>query len=177
MSIAIDLELKNNIPIGPVLPEVGKALQEILALTYIPVIIAEFSVKNEPLIDSYLIEPSSELIAVKIENEPEIATIITYTMDYPIEESRVAVSFCSYRTPLEVALVAAVAIALGRFLKEDIYDSSLFYQTVLNQSAARLAENLRLEGSFDDYKLAAQELYNKLPKAMPDLKRPERKAE
>lgn len=166
MSIALVLELTNSIPINQVLPIVSNALRGILSLTFTPVVVAEKISSGEAVLDTDLIEPSSEMIAFKIVNEPEVATTHAYILDYPEEKTHVAVSLQRWRTPLESALVAAVAIAFGEFLKEEIYDSASFYSTVPSQSATELLERLKLNKNFDDYRFAAQEFYNSLPKAM-----------
>lgn len=166
MSIALDLKLTKSIPINRVLPEAGKALQVMLGLTFTPIMTAEMVTDGKALSNADVIEPSSGVIAIRIVNEPEVATVHPFTLDFPDEKTYVAVSLQTWRTPLEAALVAAVAIAFGRYLRGEINDSASFYSAVLSQSATELMERLKLNKSFDDQRLAAQEFYDSLPKAM-----------
>lgn len=166
MSIALDIELKRSIPIKHVLPEIGKALREILGLRFNPVVVAEKYVNGGTVLDTDLIEPSSKLIAIKIINEPDVAMINSFTVDFPEEKTYVAIILQPWRTPLAAALVSATAIAFGKYLEETINDSASFYTREPSQTAANLVERLKPDKAFNDYRLAAKEFYSRLPKTM-----------
>lgn len=169
MSIGLEVELTKPISIRPVLPLIGKTLQEILGLSSIPEIVAEEYVDRTwvPL-RSELIAEDSKLIGLSIAGEPETVSVFACFRggEYRPEEEHGIFAFIEVtgpRTPLVLALTAAVAATLGRECGTDITDNMPFFSNVFDQSADDLVKALKVKQSFDDYRDAATVFYRSLP--------------
>jgi hypothetical protein len=169
MSISLTLKLVTPLPIGAMLPKIGVALQEVLRLSETPLIIAEGYVNRirSPL-RSDTLSLGSGTIFFEIINEPEIASVVVYEIQHPLlsnEEQGVftSVHVSSFRTPLEYALVAAVAASFSRELDTPVIDNRPFFTEVLSQSADSFVEAIKVKDVFEDYRLAAQAFYSLLP--------------
>lgn len=169
--LSLTLKLQRPLLIQPLLVEIGTALQEILGLTFIPVIVAEeyLNWTRIPL-QSDELRLDSNMIFFEISNESEIVSVNTYAIKEPLlsdEEQGIFVSIAAEirRTPLEVALAASVAVTFGRELGNPIQDLATFYTPVLSQSGESFINAIKVREPFDDYHLAAKTFYDALLRA------------
>lgn len=170
MSISIDIKLTTPIDIITVLPNIGTALREILGLTFTPRLKAEEYINGRlsPLRDGKL-HVETNVILIGIAKEPETASLGVYEVNSSqlSEEENGAFVYISsenQRNALELALVAAVAIALGRELGMPVIDDTPFYTDVLSQSVDNFVQAIRVKGYYDDYHVSSKVFYDALLK-------------
>lgn len=168
--LSLVLKQKRPLIIGETLrEEIGGALQEMLGLVSRPTIVSKEYVKGAHVpTESYELSPISNRILIEIVGQPESATVTTYEVDEPSlpddeQGAFVSVSPATMRTPLEAALAASVALVFGRELGSEIGDPPTFYTSRLNQSPDSFIKAVKISGTFDDYRVAADEFYGKLP--------------
>ena len=168
MSIALEVKLTMPITIRAFLPKIGKALQEILELSFVPKILAEEYVDRKwvPL-ESDVLTKDSRLIGILIEGEPETVSVFAHSraQDRLINEHGVfaIVEVTGPRTPLILALTAAVAVALGRECGTEVADNMPFFSNVFDRSSDDFVKAIQVKDSFDDYRAAAESFYGSLP--------------
>lgn len=174
MSIDLNLKLTRPVEIDPLLPQISTFLRVILGQANIPNISAVgYDHDNEMFVPlkSRVIDLSSDTIFFKIDidDEPEIANVGVVQIEHPqlSDEEQgllVYVNSGSQRTPLEFALVAAVAAAIGYHLDTPVIDDMPFFTTGIDgQSANEFVNAIKVKGIFDDYRTAAQSFYESLP--------------
>jgi hypothetical protein len=172
MAIDVHIKLVKPIEVDVLIPLVSEALKEILGLANKPNIKVEgYDYDNEVSIPlkSHLIDSQSSTILFKIDDEPEIADITVFQVEHPqLDDAEigafVAVSSRSQRTPLEFALLGAVATAIGNYLDVPIIDDRPFFTSIHHsQSAREFIAAIKVKEHFDDYQIAAQAFYNSLP--------------
>lgn len=169
MSIALAVKLTQPISIRAVLPKIGKALQEILGLSFAPEIVVEQYQDRSwvPLKSEHLTE-DSKLIGFSITGESEtVAVFARYRgAEHLPEEPRdffAVIEVTGTRTPLVLALTAAVATALGRESGTAIIDDMPFFSSVFDQSADHFVNTIKVKNGFNDYRAAADAFYRSLP--------------
>jgi|SRR5215213_205035 len=168
MSIGLVVKLTHSVPVEEVLSEIGRTLKEILGLSFIPQVVAEeYSNREWGPLRAAVIAYSSSIIGFTIIGEPETAAVFTHVRnggDRPIEEQGifVTVEVAGIRTPLAFALVAAIAITIGRECTTEITDNMPFFSKNFDQSAESFVTNIKLDGYYDDYRAAAQNFYFEL---------------
>jgi hypothetical protein len=183
MSISLKLELVKPIPISNLLSEIGEALRAILGLKFDPVITAEVvSTKETAALQSFQIEAGAEDVKIGIAGEPETVTVYPftvpvspyaappYTEPIPLESIKDKLLVGIYPetcgTPLELALAAAIAVSFSKHLESEIVDSIPFYTEGLYHTADNFLSHVKVDHQFDDYRVAAQRFYDRLPKAL-----------
>jgi len=173
MSIDLNLKLTRPVEIDPLLPQISTFLRVILGQANIPNISAVgYDYNNEMFVPlkSSVIDLSSDTIFFKvdIDDEPEIANVGVIQIDQPelSDEEQgffVYVNSGSQRTPLEFALMAAVAAAIGYHLDTPVIDDRPFFTDIESQSANEFVNAIKVKALFDDYRMAAQSFYESLP--------------
>jgi hypothetical protein len=168
MSIGLEVKLTKPIIITSLLPKTGEALHELLGLSFIPEIVAEEYVDHtwKPL-QSDLLSEDARLIGISITGEPETASLFAHSRrgdDRPKEERGVfaIIEVTGARTPLALALTAAVAVALGRECATDVTDNMPFFSSSFDQSADDFVKAIKVKEGFGDYRSAAKTFYRSL---------------
>jgi hypothetical protein len=183
MSVSLKLELVKPLDVGSLLPEIGSILMVMLGLTFDPVIRAE-TMAGQAIIPLQVPDIKSEAgdIKIKIVGEPETVTVYPFSVPFSpyagppytepiplesiIDKIMVGIYPETCRTPLELALAAAIAVSFGRYLESEIVDPIPFFTRDLYPQADSFLSQIKVSRQFDDYRLAAQEFYDNLPKAM-----------
>ncbi len=152
MSTLIYVEQAKPIQIDALLSESSKALRSILGLSFDLELGAKFRWKTErPVPETYRLEPGFEDISIQLHGESADVTV-----SQSAEDDAVVVSPNIWRTVLEYALAAAIAIALAKYSDGEISDSASAYTKVYRQMADEFAQSIKVEGSYDNIKDAAQ---------------------
>jgi hypothetical protein len=143
MATLIRVEEVESIEVGLILPDVGKALSLILGLAFNLDLVAVDRFQEETTLpDSYCIKPGTQdLIRIKSLEGQAVISVSTHK-----DQRFVYVSPDVWRTVLERALAAAVAIALAEYSGSEITDSALAYTKVFSQPSKEFAESLKPEG-------------------------------
>ena len=172
MSIDLNVKMRRPVEVDPLLPQISTFLRVILGQANIPNIIAvTYDYDNEVFvpIKSRVIDLSSGeiLFKIDIDDGPEIAGVGVVRIEDPQlsneEQGLFAyVSSSSQRTPLEFALIAAVAAAISASLDSPVIDDMPFFTTTQSQSANQFVNAIKAKVSFGNYKLAAQFFYDSL---------------
>jgi hypothetical protein len=169
----LDVKLTRPVEIDLLLPKIGAALKEILCLTISPDIKAErYDDDDEVFLprDFRIIDQSSGTVTFKIADEPELADVVPCHVEHPMLSNEeqgdfLSVSSRSRRTPLEHALLAAVAAALSAHLDTPVIDDmSFFIEASSGLPAGEFVNTIRMSGHFDDYRKAATYFYGSLPR-------------
>ena len=182
MSISLKLELVKPIPVTALLSEISGALRTILGLVFDPVISAEVvSTPGAMPAQSFQIKLGAEDVKIKIAGEPEAVTVYPFTVpvsSYAVPPYTEPITLESIRdkllvglfsetcrTPLELALVASIAVSFSKYLESEIVDPIPFYTEGLYHTADGFLNTIKVDRQFDSYRLAAQRFYDRLPKA------------
>lgn len=173
MSIDLNLKLTRPVEIDPLLPQISTFLRVILGQVNIPNISAVgYDHDNEVFVPlkSRVIDLSSgeSLFKIDIDDEPEIVGVGVVQIEHPqlSDEEQglfVYVNSGSQRTPLEFALMAAVAAAISYHLDTPVIDDRPFFTDIESQSANEFVDTIKVKGLFEDYRIAAQCFYESLP--------------
>lgn len=169
MSIGLAVELTKNITIRAVLPKIGKALQEILGLSFAPEIVVEqYMDRTWVPLQSELLTEDSKLIGFSIAGEPETVAVFAHFRggEHLPEEPRgffAVIEVTGPRTPLVLALTAAAAAALGRECGTEVTDNTPFFSNVFDQSADHFVNAIKVRDVFEDHRAAAEVFYKSLP--------------
>ena len=173
MSIDLNLKLIRPVKIDLLLPQVSKILKVILGQANIPNITAvgyDYDNKDFVPLKSNVIDLSSGMILFKmdIDEEPEIVNVGVVQIEHPQlsdeeQGSFIYVNSGSQRTPLEFALMAAVAAAIGCYLDTPVIDDRPFFTAIQNQSANEFVNAIKVKDFFNDYRTASQVFYQSLP--------------
>jgi hypothetical protein len=171
MAIDLHIKLVKPVEVDTLIPLISEALREILGLSSKPNIKAEgydYDKEVSVPLKSRLIDSQSGTIFFKIDDEPEIADITVFQAEHPQLDDEeigafVAISSRSQRTPLEFALLGAVAAAIGNYLDVPIIDDRPFFTGIHRQLAREFIAAVKVKEHFDDYQIAAQTFYNSLP--------------
>lgn len=169
MSIGLVVQMTHPIVIRELLPKIGVALQEILALSFRPEILGqEYADRKWGPLQSDHITAASRLIGFEVRGESEIVAVCAHVRggDHRTRDEHgifMGIEVVGQRTPLEFALTAAVAIAVGRQCRADVTDNMPFFSVTFDQPADTFASSIKLQGVFDDYRVAAQVFYDSLP--------------
>jgi hypothetical protein len=142
MSTLIRVEEVEPIEIGLILPDVSNALRLILGLAFNLDLVAVDRFQERTILpESYCIKPENQdLIGIKCLEGQAIVSVGTH------EDKKYAyISPDGWRTALERALAAAVAIALAEYSASEISDSALAYTQVFSQSSQEFAQALKPE--------------------------------
>lgn len=182
MSVSLKLELVKPVPISALLPEISGALRTILGLTSDPVLTVEVVSDKEAVSpQSFQIESGAEDVKIGIAGEPEAVTVYPFTIQVspyavppytepiPLKSIKdkllVGLYPESCRTPLELALAAAIAVSFSKYLGSEIVDPIPFYTEGVYHTADNFLSHIKVDRQFDDYRVAAQRFYDRLPKA------------
>jgi hypothetical protein len=159
MSTLIRVEEVEPIEVGLILPDISEALRKILGLTYSPPVIAVDWIEYErELPDSHLIGPGKkEIIGIKPDEGKAIASVSTYE-----DQKYVYISPNRWRTALESALAAAVAVALAEYSDSEISDSALAFTREYSQPAEIFLKAIKAERTYYDVDEAAEEFGRRL---------------
>jgi hypothetical protein len=170
--VSLNLKLVKPLAISTLIAETSSALQEILRLSFTPIIVAEEYVNQKRIpLRSEEVRSDSGMLFLEILNEPEVVSIVTFEVEHPLlsdeeQGAFIGISANTWRTPLEDALAAAVAVAFARKLGTVIEDNACVYSPVLSQSAESFIDAVKVKEPFDDYRVAAQRFYEALPQAL-----------
>jgi hypothetical protein len=152
MSTLIYVEQARPIQIDVLLSESSKAIRSILGLSFDPELSAKFRWKTErPMPETYWLDQGFEDISIQLQGESADVTVSESAAD-----AAVVVSPNMWRTVLEYALAAAVAIALAKYSGGEISDSASAYTKVYRQMADKFTQSIKVEGTYDNIKDAAQ---------------------
>ena len=169
----LDVKLTRPVEIDLLLPKIGTALREILCLRTSPDIKAEWYDYNDEVFlpqNFRIIDQSSGRAIFEIDDEPENVFVEPFHVEHPMLSSEeqgdfLSVSSCSRRTPLEHALLAAVAAALSAHLDTPVIDDmSFFIEASSDLPADEFVNTIRMSGHFNDYRKAATYFYGSLPR-------------
>lgn len=169
MSIGLGVKLTKPITIRAVLPKIGKALQEILGLSFPPEIgVEQYVDRTWVPLQSELLTDDSKLIGFSIAGEPETVAVFAHFRggEHLPDEPRgifAVIEVTGTRTPLVLALTAAVATALGLESGTDIIDNMPFFSSIFDQSAEHFVNAIKVKDGFNDYRAAADAFYRSLP--------------
>lgn len=150
--MSIDLSLNSVRPIrtAALLPAISSVLMELLGLTFYPKLTLmqlEEGTQHHPVTDEIGSDQSPTLVvAIEDENGSAILTSVGDQM---------SVTAGGWRSNLEFALVAAVAIVLAREFGVDIWDDRLVFGEQHSATAEERLARLRGNGPHDDYHKAA----------------------
>jgi hypothetical protein len=182
MSVSLKLELVKPIDVGSLMPEIGSILKALLGLTFDPVIRTETMAGQETIsLQTPHIESGTGDIRINIVGEPEAVTVYPFTVPFSpyagppytepippesiIDKLMIGIYPDTCRTPLELALAAAIAVAFGRHLGSEVVDPIPFFTKDLFHPANSFFSQVKVDRQFDNYRTAAQEFYDNLPKA------------
>lgn len=169
MSIGLAVKLTKPVAIRAVLPKIGKALQEILGLSFAPEIVVEqYLDRTWVPLKSELLTEDTRLIGFSIAGESETVGVFAHFRggEHLPEEPReffAVIEVTGPRTPLVLALTAAVATALGRESGTDIIDNMPFFSGAFDQPAEHFVNAIKVKDGFNDYRAAADAFYKSLP--------------
>lgn len=170
MSISLSVKLTKPMLISAVLPDVIGALQEILGLSFRPIVKAKGFLNRERVpLQSDVVDQKSTMILFEIVDERAVVGVSVYRRDSdhdPGGEEGVfaTIDVSAWRSPLEYALAAAVAVAFGHQCDTMIMDYMPFYTRRFSQSADKFVKAIKVEATFTDYQTAGQAFYDSLPK-------------
>lgn len=158
MSIDLVLDLVYPVHLRPLLPKAHAVLIEILGVTSIPELTLQALEKGErvEVLSDELRDLKSPLFLVSIAGEPETVGLIVLS-------TRVTLTMAAWRSNLEYALGGALAIALARELGvRTICDDWRFFSAESEISPDDLLRRLKVAGSYNDFRKAAEQLSDRL---------------
>ncbi|MEW5978407.1 MAG: hypothetical protein AB1898_21635 [Acidobacteriota bacterium] len=157
MSIDLDLELTHPISLDDLLSKAGRVLVEMLGLRSIPRLAVEYweAGRCHASPDVELRERTAGIFTISFVDEPESVQVMA-------GKRSVSVSMGSPRTNLQYALGAAIAIALAQELGVPIEDDRGFFRSGSQTSAQDLLERLKVTGSWNDCRKAAEQLTGRI---------------
>ena len=174
MSVGLKTKISAGIELNDLIQDSERALQEILNLSGEPELRAVQFVgkKWRPLICPYELSAESPIIGLRIQGEPEFASMSIYKRtaerfpepDWKPEElgEVASVEVCSVRTGLSFALVAAVSIALARRSGALIADETRFYTASFDSSPYDFMSSIQVVQKMDNYRAAANRFEQQL---------------
>ncbi|MDT4966684.1 MAG: hypothetical protein QOJ64_1421 [Acidobacteriota bacterium] len=161
MSISLAVKVTKPILISRLLTNTGEVLAEILGLSFTPSLEANEYVNQEWVTaTSEDLTADSNFIGIKIAGEPETAPMFVSNHDWThageVGRGEFAiVDVGGGRTPLDFAIAAAVAAAIGRAHRSEIEDYLPYFTPLLEQSADDFVAAIKVRDKFDDYRQAA----------------------
>ena|SRR5215471_4447126 len=158
MSIDLYLELTRPISLRLLLPKARAMLAEILGVPSVPELTLHALEGGErvEVATHELIPEESPLFLVSMTGEPETVALNAHG-------THVSLMMASWRSNLEYALGAALAIALARELGvRIIHDDSGFFSDEHQISPDDLLQRLKIAGTCSDYQEAAAQLEGRL---------------
>ena len=176
MSIGLTTKIAAGIEVGDLIPEVSRALKDILNFSVAPLLRSEWfdvdAARWHPLTGPHQLDVSSPLIGVSIQGEPEMASISIYERakdrfpesDWEPEElgKRASVGVSGVRTGLSFALVAAVSLAIARRSGGLISDEMRFYSSSFDSFPDEFLRSIRLTSNQNHYRAAAMQFEQQL---------------
>jgi hypothetical protein len=160
MAILLRVEDAQPFDLDQLLPKAGEALKIVLGLTSSLKLIGIQTWKPEAqLPQSYHVEMDSGSFGIKVDGENAMVYVAP-SKNY----GHICISPDGWRSKLEYALAAAVAIALAESFGTKISDPGCAYvRAPSNQSANKFAESIKVKGTFDDVNEAANAFFARLP--------------
>jgi hypothetical protein len=159
MSVSLEVEHARPIRINTILPKIGKALKEILNLTYEPEVVADSIWKpNQEASsqDSELFTPGVvEGFDVVIKGEGMIVAVFSREeIDYFAVHPR------GWRA---AALGAAVAVAIAEHSESEVCDTQGTYTLKEYMKPDEFAQSIKVDKAFDNINEAAEYFFYRLP--------------
>jgi hypothetical protein len=159
MATLLWVENAQPFDLDQLLPKAGVALKFILGLTSPPELIGVQTWQPEAqLPKSYHVEMDSSSFGIKVDGENAMVYVAP-SKNY----GHICISPDGWRSKLEYALAAAVAIALAESFGTKISDPGCAYvRAPSNQAANKFAESIKVKGTFDDINEAANAFFSRL---------------
>ena len=155
MSVLLRVDRVRPVQIDAILPRIGAALKDILGLKREPRLVATKMYRLDDILPgTYCINPGATNIGIRVDGE--VAAVSVFSRE---GIDHLVISPDCWRTNLESALAAAVAIALAEHSETEISDSALAYTTTFSQSADSFAESVRVDKTFDNINEAAEAFF------------------
>jgi hypothetical protein len=155
MAVLLRVERPRAVTLDLVLPEISRALRGILGLDYEPELIATKMYDfEEPLPCSTNVRAGSTSLAIKVKTENAAVSVFSREgADY------ITISPDCWRTKVESALAAAVAVALADYSGSEISESGLTYSSSFRQTARQFLQSVRVSERFDSINEAAEAFF------------------
>jgi len=157
MSIDLCIRISSPIGVGPLLPNIGAILAEILGLTVQPQLVLHDMEDGRwtALASDLLEEESNRSFYVSEVNAPESVSV-------GVPGRYIFVTFSSASSYFGKALAAAIAIALSKEMGTPIEDDSRYFVDALEYPPEKLMQTLKVTGTYSDYHQAADELEDRI---------------
>lgn len=159
MATHIWVESTKSFYLGTILPRVSQSLRLILGLAYTPTLVGVQRWKPEEILPgTYSVKLDADSFGIKFVGEDALVSVAPSQ-----KHMAICISPDSWRSKLESALAAAVAIAIGEYSESEISDPGLAYTKEANQSAKQFTESLMVDMAFNDLNKAAEYFFSRLP--------------
>lgn len=168
MSINLKVRLTRALDINVLLPMIETALSEVLHVPTIPVVMArEYHNGSWLPLSSKELDSLSPIVGFSVAGEDGLVSASIYKRreehfteeDWVKDELGDVISLeaCDPNAPIVLALLAAVAIAIGRACGSLIIDDLPFYTNNFDSLPDDFAKAVEINGKYGNYNLAAIE--------------------
>jgi hypothetical protein len=151
VSIDLFIDTARPIAVKPLLAPIGAVLAELLGVSAMPTLVLESLDNGDRLpVDLDQIASDARLFLVlSIGGDPETVGLLG-------RSGYATVTISGPRTALQFALGAAAAIVLARESEGGISDDRRFFGEEVHTTPQAMLERLRVVGSYNDYREAAE---------------------